>query len=94
MSTLEETLLKGSLYPETTSIVSVPIYEPIMRMPLHSNLGDGTLDLLALTVASAVYHTRSVSQFVNPKNPCQNLIIPVCAKDSQSTHLKDTNKKI
>ena len=66
----------------------MPTYETIAELNLklianaasvQSNLGDGQLGLLHLTVSPVEYGTLSVVAFVPPINPGKSPIIPIAA---------------
>ena len=71
-------IVDGFPFPTIPPIVGVPNYEIIAELHMklnsnsasvQSNLGDGTLGLLSLTVSDAVYNTLSNTPFVAPANP-------------------------
>jgi hypothetical protein len=66
-------------------IVGQPTYESIKELHLklnenavkvHSNLGNGLLGYLGVTVTPAIYNTLSATPFVNPPNPGITPVIP------------------
>ena len=54
---------------------------------VQSNLGDGQLGLLALTVSPAIFNTLSAVAFVHPVNPGTNPVIPPGATAHVTSHL-------
>ena len=80
----------------TLPIVGIATYKSITELNLQlnanaasmqSNLGDGQLGLLALTVFPAVFNTLSAVAFVHPVNPGTNPIIPPGATTHVTSHL-------
>ena len=79
-------IVDGFPHPNIAPIVGIPTYESIAELNLQlnanaasvqsSNLGNGQLGLLALTVSPAVFNTLSAVAFVHPVNPGTNPIIP------------------
>jgi hypothetical protein len=78
-------ILKGFPHPTITPVIGIPTYKSIAEINLklnanaasvHSNLGDGTHGLLALTIDPAVYNTISPDPFLPPVNPGANPILP------------------
>jgi hypothetical protein len=78
-------IVDGFPHPNIAPIVGIPTYESIAELNLQlnanaasvqSNLGDGQLGLLALTVSPAVFNTLSAVAFVHPVNPGTNPVIP------------------
>jgi hypothetical protein len=79
-------IISGFPHPSIPPIIGTPTYETLANLQLHlnanaasvqSNLGDGQLGLLALTVSVAVYNTLSAVQFIAPVNPGPTPIVPV-----------------
>ena len=75
-------------HPTIPVITGVPTYETIANLNLQlnvntasvqSNLGDGLLGLLYLTISSAEYNTLSAVAFIVPVNPGTGPIIPAGA---------------
>jgi hypothetical protein len=71
-------IVDGFPHPTIAPIIGIPAYESIAALNLQlnanaasvqSNLGDGQLGLLALTVSPAVYNTLSAVTFQHPVNP-------------------------
>ena len=71
-------IVSGFPHPLIPSHIGIPTYATIAEVNLklnanaasvQSNLGDGTLGLLALTVTPAVFNTLLNLPFVNPVNP-------------------------
>src|SRR5687767_1227862 len=70
--------LENFPHPIINPIIGVPTYSTIAEINLklnanaasiHSNLGNGALGLLALTVTTEVFNTLSNVLFVAPGNP-------------------------
>ena len=90
-------IVDGFLFPSIPPIVGYPDYEKISEVHLqinsnaalvHSNLGDGFLGLLYLTVLSVVYNTMLSSTFIPPSNPVATPDIPVGSTAAQITALQ------
>jgi hypothetical protein len=71
-------IVDGFFHPMIMPIIGIPTYESIAELNLQlnanaasvqSNLGDGQLRLLTLTVSPAIYITLSAVTFVPPINP-------------------------
>ena len=84
-------IVDGFPHPTIAPIIGIPAYESIAELNLQlnanaasvqSNLGDGQLGLLALTVSPAVYNTLSAVAFQHPVNPGTSPIIPANATTS------------
>ena len=78
-------IVEGFPHPTITLIIGIPSYETIAEVHIklnssaesvHSELGNGALGLLALTVTPAVYTTLAGVLFVTPLNPRQIIEIP------------------
>ena len=89
-------IVDGFPHPNIAPIVGIPTYESIAELNLQlnanaasvqSNLGDGQLGLLALTVSPAVFNTLSAVAFVHPVNPGTNPVIPPGATTHVTSHL-------
>ena len=94
-------IVDGFPHPNIAPIVGIPTYESIAELNLQlnanaasvqSNLGDGQLGLLALTVSPAVFNTLSAVAFVHPVNPGTNPVIPPGASTHVTSHLTCYNK--
>jgi hypothetical protein len=79
--TTTEKITSGFPHPIIPPILGVANYESIKTLQkalnanaasVHSNLGDGRLGLLALTVSQAVYDTLSDTAFVPLPNPARS----------------------
>jgi hypothetical protein len=77
MPTSIDKIVDGFPHPTIAPIIGTPTYESIAELnfqlnanaaSVQSNLGDGQLGLLALTVLPAVYNTLSATIFVHPTN--------------------------
>ena len=78
-------IVEGFPHPTITPIIGIPNYESISEIHIklnsnaasvHSELGNGALGLLALTVTPAVHDTLAGVPFVAPMNPGQVFFIP------------------
>ena len=85
MPTAIDKIVEG--FPQTTiqPIDGLPNYETLAALhsllnsnaaSVHSNLGNGKLSLLHLTISDAVYNTLSTTTFVAPVNPGAVATIP------------------
>jgi hypothetical protein len=83
--TIIDKIVDGFPHPTIPPIVGIPTYEAIAELNLHlnanaasvqSNLGNGQLGLLALTVSPAIFNTLSTVAFVPPANPGTTPTIP------------------
>ena len=89
-------IVDGFPHPNIAPIVGIATYKSITELNLQlnanaasmqSNLGDGQLGLLALTVSPAVFNTLSAVAFVHPVNPGTNPVIPLGATTHVTSHL-------
>jgi hypothetical protein len=78
MPTDVDKIVDGFLHPTVLPIIGVPTYETLAALNLQlnanaasvqSNLGNGQLGLLYLTVSPALYATLSATAFIPPANP-------------------------
>jgi ribosomal protein S17E len=101
MPTDVEKVVDGFPHPIIAPITGVPNYESINALNLQlnanaasvqSNLGDGLLGLLYLTITSAEYNALSATEFIPPKNPGATPTIPYAATDSQLATLLQEHK--
>lgn len=78
-------------------IIGPPTYETIRDMHLkmnencisvHSNLGNGQLGHLGISVTASVYDTLSAVPFVAPANPGAAPVFPVGAQGPQITNIR------
>jgi hypothetical protein len=85
MPTAIDKLVENFPHPNITPIDGQPNYETLAELhvqlnsnaaSVHSNLGNGQLGLLPLTVSDVVYNTLSNTPFVTPINPGPNPTIP------------------
>lgn len=83
-----DTVVDGFPHPTIPAWMDTPTYASIAEINLklnanaasvHSNLGDGLLGHLALTVTPEVYNTLSATPFVTPVNPGAQPVIPALA---------------
>ena len=105
MPTEIEKIVEGFPHPNIIPIQGVPTFETIADLNLQlntnavavqSNLGDGQLGLLFLTVSPAEYNTLSKTEFIPPTNPGTTPIIPDGSTGAQISaiirqHSNDTN---
>ena len=80
MSSTVEKLIENIRFPTILPIIGKPNYKTIAGVnansaSFQSNLGDGQLGLLFLTVSTAVYNTLSVTAFIPLINPGATAII-------------------
>ena len=87
MSAIEK-IVAGFPNKELPPIVGLPDYKRIKAVhrilssnaaSVHSNLGNGALGHLALTVSAATYQTLEGIALVGPENPGANIHIPIGA---------------
>jgi hypothetical protein len=78
-------LIDGFPHPMIPPIIRIPTNEAITKLNLQlnantasmqSNLGNGQLGLLALTISPSIYNTFSAVAFVPPANPGTTSNIP------------------
>ena len=81
-----------------TPIVGQPTYDTIKELHLklnenavkvHSNLGNGNLGYLGVTVEPAIYNTLSAQPFVQPPIPGAAAVFPVGAQGPQITNIRE-----
>jgi hypothetical protein len=91
----------GFPHPIIAPIVGVPTYESINALNLQlnanaasvqSNLGDGLLGLLYLTITPAEYNALSATELFPPENPGAAPTVPYAATDSQVATLLREHK--
>jgi hypothetical protein len=96
-----EKVVDGFPHPTISPINGVPNYESILSLNLQlnanaasvqSNLGDGLLGLLYLTITPAEYNALSVTEFIPPEKPGAAPIVPYAATDSQVATLVQEHK--
>ena len=96
-------IVEGFPHPTITPIIGIPTYESISEIHIrlnsnaasvHSELGNGALGLLALTVTPSVYNTLAGVAFVPPGNPGQNFTIPPGATGHQIAALDTAHKNL
>jgi hypothetical protein len=87
-----EHITDGFPHPTVMPITGVPTYESLAELNLQlnanaasvqSNLGDGLLGLLFLTVSVAEYNTLSAVAFIAPVNPGATAVIPAGSTAAQ-----------
>ena len=91
-----DNIVDGFPHPTVLPITGVPTYESIAELNLQlnanaasvqSNLGDGLLGLLYLTITPAEYNTLSMNIFVPPANPGAAPRIPAGATEVQTAEI-------
>jgi hypothetical protein len=91
----------GFSHPTMAPIVGVPAYESINTLNLQlnanaasvqSNLGDGLLGLLYLTITPAEYNALSATELFPPENPGAAPTVPYAATESQVATLLREHK--
>ena len=101
-TTTAEKILENFPHPHIQPIVGQPTYESIAEMHLklnanadsvHTNLGNGKLGFLYLTVEPSVYNSLSTVVFVPPVNPDLDPIIPTNATGPQIAELRRKHKE-
>lgn len=99
MASNTDKIVEGFPFPTISPIVGEPNYETIAAVHLklnanaasvRSNLGNGQLGLLYLTVSPAVYATLSPIAFVPPVNPGAQPTIPIGANATASANIRRT----
>ena len=77
-------------------VVGTPTYQTISEVHLklnsnaasvHSNLGDGAVGLIYLTLSPAVYNTLSATVFLAPVNPGASAVVPAGSTATQISEL-------
>ena len=77
-------IVEGFPHPTINPIIGIPNYESISEIHIklnsntasvHSELGNGALGLLALTVTPAIHDTLAGVPFVAPTNPGQVFVM-------------------
>jgi hypothetical protein len=90
-------VVDGFSHPTIVPITGMPNYEALSDLNLklnsnassvHSDLGNGLLGLLALTVSVVVYNTLSNTPFVPPINPGPTAVIPAGSTAAQINNLR------
>jgi hypothetical protein len=83
-------------HKHVTPIIGQPTYETIKELHLklnenavkvHSNLGNGSLGYLDVTVSPAIYNTLSTTPFVTPVNPGNAPVFPDGAQGPQIANI-------
>ena len=95
-------LVNNFPHPNLSPIVGQPNYETLAQLHLklnsnaasiHSNLGNGQLGLLQLTLSADVYNTLSATPFISPTNPGERVTIPRGSSASEITELNRSHNK-
>ena len=103
MATSDDTKITEN-FPHKTipPIVGQPTYEAIKELHLklnenavkvHSNLGDGLLGYLGVTVTPAIYNTLSAHPFIIPPNPGTPPFFPEHSTGPQITNIRAVCKE-
>jgi hypothetical protein len=96
MPTNVEKVVDGFPHPTIAPITGIPNYKSIYTLNLQlnanaasvqSNLGNGLLGLLYLTITSAEYNVLLATGFILPKNPGASPAVPHAAINSQAATL-------
>ncbi len=76
-------IVEGIPHPMMTPIIGIPTYESICKIHIkldtasvHSELKNGALGLVALTITPAVHDTIAGVAFITLVNPGDTVIIP------------------
>ena len=94
-------IVEGFPHPTITPIIGIPTYESISEIHIklnsnaasvHSELGNGALGLLALTVTPAVHNTLAGVPYVTAVNPGQMVTIPPGSTGPQIAALDAAHK--
>mgnify|MGYP002806862359 FL=1 len=102
VATAIDKLVDNFPHPNLPPIVGQPTYETLAQLHLklnsnaasiHSNLGNGQLGLLQLTLSANVYNTLSAIPFISPTNPGESVTIPRNSSDSEITELNCSHDK-
>ena len=88
MSSTVKKIVENFPFPTILPIIGEPNYDTIAKVhfklsansaSVQSNLGDGNIGLLYLTVSPAVYNNLCVTDFIPPANPGATALITVRA---------------
>ncbi len=102
VATAIDKLVNNFPHPNLSPIVGQPNYETLAQLHLklnsnaasiHSNLGNGQLGLLQLTLSADVYNTLSATPFISPTNPGESVTIPRGSSASEITELNRSHNK-
>ena len=102
VATAIDKLVDNFPHPNLSPIVGQPNYETLAQLHLklnwnaasiHSNLGNGQLGLLQLTLSVDVYNTLSATPFISPTNPGKSVTIPRGSSASEITELNRSHDK-
>jgi hypothetical protein len=78
MTTAINKLVNNFPYPSIPPIIGQPLFQTLVQLHLqlnsnaasiHSNLGNGQLGLIQLSISDGVYNTLSAMPFLSPANP-------------------------
>jgi hypothetical protein len=102
VATAIDKLVDNFPHPNLSPIMGQPTYEILAQLYLklnsnaasiHSNLGNGQLGLLQLTLSADVYNTLSATPFISPTNPGESVTIPRNSTDSDITEPNHAHDK-
>jgi hypothetical protein len=94
----DSTITENFPHKHIAPIVGQPTYETIHELHLklnenavkvHSNLGNGNLGYLGVTVEPAIYNTLSAQPFVSPPNPGAFPLFPEGAQGPQIANIRE-----
>ena len=96
MPTTIDKIVDSFPFQTINPIVGTPTYQTIAEAHLklnsnaasvHSNIGDGALGLIYLTLSPAVYNTLSATVFLAPVNPGASAVVPAGSTAAQISEL-------
>jgi len=97
MPTDTESIVETFPHPTLPRIEGIPSFASINELQIklnanaasvQSDLGDGNLGLLYLTVTPTVFNTLSDTAFVEPANPGQVPIVPAGTSTANAAHIR------
>jgi hypothetical protein len=103
MPTTLSKIVDGFPHPTVPSIIGIPTYEALKDLQLalnanaasvRSNLGNGLLGLLALTVSPEVHDTLAGEPFVVPLNPGPAATIPDALTGAQIANIRQDHDEL
>jgi hypothetical protein len=102
VATAIDKLVDNFLHTDLSPIIGQPTYETLAQLHLklnsntvsiHSNLGNGQLGLLQLTLSADVCNTLSATPFISPTNPGESVTIPCNSSDPKIPELNRSHDK-